>query len=273
MNVPTPVALVTGATSGFGRAIAAALHERGWVVYGTTRTGAPASGAPGPRLVPMDVSSDGSVATGVERVLREAGHVDVLINNAGCGYSGAIEDMSIDEAHAQLETNFFGVHRLCRAVLPSMRAQGKGRIVNVSSLGGIVSVPFQGFYCASKFALEAYSEALRMELRPLGIHVSMIEPGDYATGITAKRRMADASGAGSAYLERCRTAVARMARDESGNLDISPVVRKVLLALDAQRPALRYPVATFSQRLLVALRQILPQPWFEYLMMDYYKIR
>ena len=154
-----------------------------------------------------------------------------------------------------------------------MRAQGRGRIVNVSSLGGIVSVPFQGFYCASKFALEAYSEALRMELRPLGIHVSMIEPGDFATGITAKRRMAAASGEGSAYLERCRTAVARMAKDESSNLDISPVVRKVLLALDARRPALRYPVATFSQRFLVALRQILPQPWFEYLVMDYYKIR
>jgi NAD(P)-dependent dehydrogenase (short-subunit alcohol dehydrogenase family) len=272
-GVDPQVALVSGATSGFGQAIAAALHERGWIVYGTTRSAPPAATANGPRAVRMDVDSDAAVTAGVAQVLGEAGRIDVLVNNAGCGYSGSIEDTSLEEAHAQFETNFFGAHRLCRAVLPAMRARGGGRIVNVSSLGGIVSVPFQGFYCASKFALEAYSEALRMELRPFGIHVSMIEPGDFATGITAKRHMAAASGDGSAYRARCSTAVARMARDESSNRDLTPVVRTVLRALAARRPRLHYPVASFGQRFLVALRQLLPQSAFESLVMDYYKIR
>jgi NAD(P)-dependent dehydrogenase (short-subunit alcohol dehydrogenase family) len=273
MSATAPVALVTGATSGFGQAIAAGLHGRGWIVYGTSRGLPPEAAAAGPRMIPMDVTADETVAAGVARVLRETGRLDALVNNAGCGWAGALEDTSLDEARAQLETNFFGAHRLCRAVLPTMRAQGRGRIVNIGSLAGIVGVPFQGFYCASKFALEAYTEALRMEVKPFGIHVSLVEPGDFATGITAKRRMAAASGAGSAYLPRCSTAVARMIADESGNTDITPVVRKVIGALEARAPRLRYPVALPSQRLLVALRQLLPQPWFESLVMSYYRIR
>ena len=206
-------------------------------------------------------------------VLGEQGRIDALVNNAGAGYAGALEDTSLEEARAQFETNFFGMHRLCRAVLPAMRAQRGGGIVNMSSLGGFVSVSFQGFYCASKFAVEAYSEALRMEVRPFGIHVSMIEPGDYATGFTASRRMVAGAGGGSAYAERCRRAVEQMAQDESGNTGIGPVMRKVLAVLEASNPGLRNPVASAVQRVLVALRPVMPESVFKYVMMSTYGIR
>jgi NAD(P)-dependent dehydrogenase (short-subunit alcohol dehydrogenase family) len=267
------VVLITGASSGFGKAIAEALHARGFCVYATTRAVPAPHNAGSYRSIPMDVDSEVTVAEGVERILREQGRIDVLVNNAGFGVAGAIEDTTVEEARAQLETNFLGTHRLCRAVLPIMRKQRSGRIVNISSLAGLVSVPFQAFYCATKFAVEAYTEALRMEVRPFGIHVSMVEPGDFATGFTAKRRMVRASGPSSPYDARCRAAVGRMAEDELRNADIGPVVRKVVAVVESARPRLRYPVASLLQRTMVALRPALPANWFESLTMDNYKIR
>ncbi len=267
------VVLITGASSGFGKAIAEAMHARGYCVYGTTRTAPAPAKADSYRPLAMDVDSDASVAEGVERILREQGRIDVLVNNAGFGVAGAIEDTTVEEARAQLETNFLGTHRLCRAALPGMREQRSGRIVNIGSLAGLVSVPFQAFYCATKYAIEAYTEALRMEVRPFGIHVSLVEPGDFATGFTSKRRMVRASGPSSAYHERCRAAVGRMAADEGRNADIGPVVRKVIAVVESKRPRLRYPVANLLQRTVVALRPALPARWFEYLIMDNYKIR
>jgi NAD(P)-dependent dehydrogenase (short-subunit alcohol dehydrogenase family) len=267
------VAVVTGASSGFGRAIADALHSRGHKVFGTARSASPPAGPVPYSLVVLDVDSDSSVTKGVAEVVRQAGRVDVLVNNAGFGYAGAIEDTTVEEARSQFETNFFGVHRMCRAVLPHMRARRAGRIVNMSSLGGLVSVPFQAMYCASKFAVEAYTEALRMETRPFGIHVSMIEPGDFATRFTVNRRLTAASTAESPYAARRQAAVRRMAEDESANADIGPVVRAAITAIEADRPRLRYPAASALQRLLVGLRPALPESVFEYLMTDHYGIR
>jgi len=265
------VALVTGTSSGFGNAIATALHARGYHVYGTTRT--PDSTPPtGVKPLTMNVDDAASVAAAVAALIAEAGRVDVLVNNAGFGIAGAIEDTSDQEAHAQLETNLFGTHRVCRAVLPLMRRQGRGRIVNLSSLAGLVSIPYQAFYCASKHAIEAYSEALRMEMKPFGIHVSMIEPGDFATSFTANRRMTGATTPDSAHYQRCTGAVARMQQDERRYTDISPVVETVLRAIDAPNPKLRYPVATPLQRVLVALKPYVPQRLFEYAIMDNYKL-
>lgn len=272
-NQDRRVALVTGASSGFGQAIAQALHARGYRVFGTTRGRATAAARPGPTLVTLDVDDDASVTSGVAAVISDAGRIDVLVNNAGLGYAGAIEDTTVEEARRQFETNFFGMHRLCRAVLPQMRARGAGRIVNMSSLGGLVSVPFQALYCASKFAVEAYTEALRMEVRPFGIRVAMIEPGDFATRFTANRRVTAASGAASPYAERCRSAVRRMAQDEAGNADIGPVVRAAITAIEADEPRLRYPVASALQRTLVALRPLLPHALFERLMLEHYGLR
>jgi len=266
------VVLVTGASSGFGRAIAGALATRGYVVFGTSRRPAADAAAQGTTLLEMDVDSDASVKACVGEVLRRAGRVDALVNNAGLGYAGALEDTSIEEARSQFETNFFGLHRVCLAVLPHMRRQGSGRIVNMSSLGGLVTVPFQGMYCASKYAVEAYTQALRMEVRPFGIHVSMIEPGDFATGFSASRRMTAASNGDSPYSMRCRAAVVRMAEDEGAGGNIEPVARAVVTALESRHPRLRYPVASPLQRVLVQLRHVLPQRLFEKLMMAHYGV-
>jgi NAD(P)-dependent dehydrogenase (short-subunit alcohol dehydrogenase family) len=266
------VVLVTGVSSGFGQAIAAELQARGHRVFGTTRR--PSTAAPGGcTLVTIDVDDEASVTAGVAEVLRQAGRIDAVVNNAGFGFAGAIEDTTVEEARRQFETNFFGTHRMCRAVLPQMRAQRSGRIVNMSSLGGLVSIPFQAMYCATKFAVEAYTEALRMEVRPFGIQVAMVEPGDFATRFTANRLMTAASTPQSAYVERCTTAVRRMGEDESSNPDIAPVVRATVAAVEARQPKLRYPAANALQRTLVALRPLMPHALFEYLIMDNYKIR
>ncbi|MDH4312213.1 MAG: SDR family oxidoreductase, partial [Gammaproteobacteria bacterium] len=255
------------------QAIAAELQARGHRVFGTSRR-ASATAPSGCSLVTLDVDDEASVTAAVAAVQRQAGRIDALVNNAGFGLAGAIEDTSVEEARRQFETNFFGMHRMCRAVLPQLRAQRCGRIVNLSSLGGLVSVPFQAMYCASKFAVEAYTEALRMEVRPFGIHVAMVEPGDFATRFTANRLMtAAASAPHSPYAERCATAVRRMGEDESSNPDVAPVVRAVVKAVEAARPRLRYPAANAQQRTLVALRPLLPQRLFEYLVMDNYRIR
>src|SRR6266571_3502362 len=164
--------LVTGASSGIGQAIAQLLTARGFTVYGTSRK-------PTGKLIPLDVRSDESVRACVDRV----GKIDVLVNNAGYSLMGSAEETSVDEAKAQLETNFFGVVRMVKAVLPAMRQALAGKIITIGSLAGITAIPFGAFYTASKFALEGYTEALWHELRPLGISVSVIEPGFVHTKI------------------------------------------------------------------------------------------
>jgi NAD(P)-dependent dehydrogenase (short-subunit alcohol dehydrogenase family) len=270
---PTPlVVLVTGASSGFGKAIAESLAADGHCIFGTVRT--PAPDAPSAfTTLRVDVTRDESVAAGVDQVLRTAGRIDAVVNNAGMGIAGAIEDTTVEEARAQFETNFFGTHRVCRAVLPHLRAQGCGHIINMSSLAGHVPLPFQGFYSATKFAIEAYSEALRMELRPFGVAVSMIEPGDFATDFAANRRMTAASTPSSPYHGERERAIARMARDEQQNADLSPIVRTVKAILDTRRPALRYPRATARQRAFVAVRPFLPHALAEFLVRDNYGLK
>jgi NAD(P)-dependent dehydrogenase (short-subunit alcohol dehydrogenase family) len=270
---PAPlVVLVTGASSGFGLQIAAGLAADGHRVFGTVRTPRPGA-TPGFTTVQLDVTRDESVAAGVGEVIRSAGRIDAVINNAGMGIAGAIEDTTVEEARVQFETNFFGTHRVCRAVLPHLRAQGRGHIINMSSLAGHVPLPFQGFYSATKFAIEAYSEALRMELRPFGIAVSMIEPGDFATAFTANRRMTAASTPSSPYHVPCAQAIARMARDEQANADLSPIVRAVRTILSTPHPALRYARATFVQRAFVAVRPFLPHALAEFLIRDTYGLK
>jgi NAD(P)-dependent dehydrogenase (short-subunit alcohol dehydrogenase family) len=273
MMTPKPlVVLVTGASSGFGKAIAGALAVDGHCVFGTVRNLPP---APASRFTTLrlDVTHDESVTAVVDEVLRATGRIDAVVNNAGVGIAGAIEDTTIEEARTQFETNFFGTHRVCRAVLPYLRAQGSGHIINMSSLAGQIPLPFQGFYSATKFAIEAYSEALRMELRPFGISVSMIEPGDFATGFTANRRMTAASTAASPYHRECARSIARMARDEQANADLSPVIRAVRTILKSRRPAMRYPRAAPVQRAFVAARPFLPHTLAEFLIRDTYGLR
>ncbi|MBW2280710.1 MAG: SDR family oxidoreductase [Deltaproteobacteria bacterium] len=255
------VVLITGASAGFGRACAEHLGRLGHRVYGTSRRAAFPESADlhsSPLMVPMDVCDDDSVQRAVDFVLKQEGRIDVVVNNAGVGLAGAVEDTSADEARALFETNLFGVLRVCRAVLPALRAQGSGLIVNVSSLGGLVTIPFQGFYSASKYALESMSDALRMELRPFGVHVTLLEPGDFKTGFTGSRVFSAESGEGSAYRDRCQRAVSVMEQDEQNGADPRQVAVLLAKIIASPSPRNRYPVGAWGQRLGVAVRRVLP---------------
>ncbi len=170
------VAVVTGVSSGIGRSVALLLAEQGATVFGTSRNPSGVETMTGVTVLPLDVRLDESVTACVDAVLKQVGRLDILVNNAGYELGGAIEEASLEEAQAQFETNFWGGVRMVKAALPVMRRQGDGQIINIGSLAGVVAVPFTGYYCASKFALEGYTEALRHEVMPLNIRVSLVEP-------------------------------------------------------------------------------------------------
>jgi NAD(P)-dependent dehydrogenase (short-subunit alcohol dehydrogenase family) len=254
--------LITGTSSGIGQVCARHLAARGWRVYGTSRKPA-TDAADGIEMIAMDVDDDASVQAGVAAMVERAGRIDALINNAGYSLFGSIEDTTIEEAKAQFETNFFGAMRVCRAVLPIMRRQQHGYIVNISSLAGTFGLPFGGLYSASKFALEGLSESLRYETRRFGIHVSLVEPGDYRTSITQHRRTAITTGA--AYSERYEHYRRKQDHDESTADTPEPIARLVEKILNHPRPKLRYPIGMPSQRMVIPLRRWLPQRAFDWL--------
>src|SRR3984885_14154940 len=209
------VVLVTGASSGIGLACARHLAAQGFRVYGTSRrANAALQGAV--TMLEADVTDDRSVEQAVAAILDREQRLDILVNNAGMAIAGPVEDTSIEPAKSQLEVNFFGAFRVCRAVLPAMRSQRSGYIVNIGSIGGLVAIPYQSMYSASKFALEGLSEALRMEVRPFGIRVVLIEPGDHKTALTANRHFAKSPGSTDPYRASFEAALAKTARDEQG---------------------------------------------------------
>ena len=259
--------LVTGASSGIGACCAALLAEQGCRVYGGSRGTVSASGV---EPLTLDVADDASAARAIETILAREGRLDVLVNNAGFGIAGAIEDTSIEEARAQFEVNFFGAHRMCRAALPGMRQQKSGYIVNIGSIGGLIGIPFQGFYSASKFALEGFSEALRLEVRPFGVHVVLIEPGDHRTSFTQNRQSTRGSGAGSAYGDRFQRSIARMAADEQSGPGPEAIAQLLHKVIRNPSPRLRYTVGPVAQRAAVWLKRALPYAVLEKIMQSHY---
>ena len=263
----TRTALVTGASSGIGQDTARRLQALGYTVYGAARRTdrLRALAADGIRPLPMDVTDDASMSAGVNRILEETGRIDVLVNNAGYGSFGAVEDVPMDEARRQFEVNVFGLARLTQLVAPHMRAQGSGTIINISSIGGRLTTPLGGWYHATKYAVEALSDALRMELRPFGIDVVVIEPGCIRTAwwaIAADHLEATASG--SAYADQIR-AVAGTMRSESNQRRYSPpevIARAIGKIVTARRPRTRYAVG-FMAGPLIAARRILPDRAFD----------
>ena len=265
------VILITGASSGFGKAFAKLLATHGYNVFGTSRN-ADYSAVNGFTMIPMDVRDDESVKKAVKYVHDQTGQIDVIINNAGYGIAGAIEDTSIDEAKALFDTNFFGVHRVCRAAIPILRFQGQGHIINIGSLGGVVSIPFQAFYSATKSALASMSDGLSMELKPFGIKVTRIEPGDYKTGFTGARVMTEQSAVGSEYQNRCESAIKVMEHDEQNGADSEQLARQLLKIIEMEQPDLVYREGMFMQKVLVGLVGWLPNHWVEKLLISTYKI-
>lgn len=259
------VVVVTGASSGIGKVCALHLAKSGYRVFGAQRR-TDGVGADGVEMVRLDVTDTASVDAAIQAIHARAGRVDAVVNNAGNSIMGAVEDISIEEGQAQMDTNFFGVLRVCRAVLPIMRAQGGGTIVNVSSLAGIQGLPFSGLYAASKFALEGVSESLRLETRRFGIKVVLVEPGDFDTALPAARRTAAAAGPHSAYDRAFERAKAQQEKDETTAPTPEPIALLVERILRMSNPATRYSVGMLSQRIVVPLKRLLPQRLYEALL-------
>jgi short-subunit dehydrogenase len=267
------VVLVTGASSGIGEACSQLLSQRGYRVYGLSRraSGSDGTGNHGLIHIPMDITGDLPVKQAIDHVLQHEGHIDIVVNSAGMGIAGAIEETSIEEARAEFEVNFFGVLRICRAVLPGMRQQRSGYIVNIGSIGGLLAIPYQGLYSASKFALEGFSESLRMEVRDFGIRVVIVEPGDHKTPFTANRRVTNGSS-NPTYFDRFHRAVARMAADEQSGPTPDRVARLVHKIVTTANPRLRYTIGPGSQRAAALLKRIAPYSLVERAMRRYYGV-
>lgn len=254
------VVLVTGASSGAGQATARLLAQQGHRVFGTSRSAVPSGEEQGVTMVALDVRSDDSVAACVSAVSGSAGRLDILVNNAGYEQAGALEELSLDEAKAQFETNFFGVVRMVKAVLPLMRRQMRGQIINVSSLSGLSPIPFMGMYSASKFALDGYTEALRLEVKPFNIRVSQIEPGFLRTPMMNRRQTATNPIAEyDPWRQRAYDAI--RAYEEKGP-GPELVANAVLKIAESNRPRLRYVVGRQAV-MITRLRRFLPEAAFE----------
>jgi NAD(P)-dependent dehydrogenase (short-subunit alcohol dehydrogenase family) len=265
------VVLITGASSGIGKTCCEYLAGLGMTIYGASRSLPDGDGGKF-KTLRMDVTDDASVRDGIKKIQEQQGRIDVVVNCAGYGIAGAVEETSPQEAMAQFDTNFFGVHRVCRAVLPSMRQQKSGVIINVSSLAGLLAVPFQSFYSASKFAMEGMTEALRMEVRPFGIRVALIEPGDFKSDFPANRVNTTDSVKSNVYRELLERCVGVMREEEKNGKVPYPVARLVEKIISDPSPRLRYTVGPFEERLGPKLKSILPYRVYEYLFMKHYKL-
>ncbi|HEV8567804.1 MAG TPA: oxidoreductase [Actinoplanes sp.] len=249
MSSTTKVALVTGASSGIGADAALRLKEAGYTVYGAARRTERMSALQnaGVEVLSLDVTDDDSIRTAVDTIIRHSGRIDVLVNNAGYGSYGSIEDVPMDEARAQIEVNVFGLARLIQLVLPHMRARHSGTIINISSMGGKFVTPLGGWYHASKYAVEALSDALRMETAQFGINVVVIEPGSIRTewGAIAAQNLTETSstGAYSTLAGGASKALAASSQPNARMTSAPSVIGKTIVKIaKARHPRTRYRV-------------------------------
>jgi NAD(P)-dependent dehydrogenase (short-subunit alcohol dehydrogenase family) len=255
MTRTKPVALVTGASSGIGKAAALALVESGFEVVGTSRNASAVSQRDGVTFLDLDVTSDESVTTVVRQVIERFGRLDVLVNNAGTGAAGAAEESSVAQDQRVFDINFFGLIRMTKAVLPYMRGQGSGRIINISSVLGLVPAPYMASYAATKHAIEGYSESVDHEVREHGVRVLLVEPGYTRTGFDANAMRADAPL--PIYAGQRQVFDAVMARGMAGGDDPATVAKSIVAAATDSKPTLRYTAGSTARR-ISALRRFVP---------------
>lgn len=264
------VILITGASSGIGYNTAKMLAEQGHKVYGAARRVEKIEPlAPlGVTALKMDVTDQASMEAGVKAVIDAEGRIDVLINNAGYGYFGAIENVTMEDARRQIEVNVFGLAALTKLVIPQMRAQGGGRIINLASVAGKTVFQYGGWYHVSKYSVEALSDALRIELKPFGINVSIIEPGAIKTdwGIIAADHLVESSK-GTVYQQTANEQADTMRKAYTGNFISSPIVisKAISRAVNSHRPRTRYRTG-FGSHIAVFAHSILPDRWWDAMM-------
>lgn len=261
------VILVTGASSGIGAACAAYLCGFGHKVYGASR-----SQAPGDKFqwIRCDITREDEVKAAVSAILEKEGRIDVLVNNGGINVTGAIEMISPEDARSQFETNFFGSLNMIRSVLPVMRENRQGRIINISSVGGMMGLPFQGLYSASKFALEGLTESLRMEIRHSGVQATLIAPGDFCTPITRNRITCKYSRSHAFYAAHYATTMKVVAHDESSGTDPLVIAKLVHRLIHTDKLKVRYVAGKPVEKLAVFLKRMLPAELFEMILKKKY---
>ena len=221
--------------------------------------------------ITLDVRDKQAVVDAVRQIVEKEGRIDVLVNNAGMGIGGPLEFATEEEIRLQMDTNFMGLVHCVDAVLPHMRKQGSGKIIALSSIGGLMGLPFQGFYSASKFAIEGYCEALRLETKSFGIEVVVLRPGDFSTGFTGSRKKVVDEVALQAY-PIYKTAIEKVEHDENGGLKPEVLAQKISQIIQKNNPRNGYVVASFEQKLSVLLKRILPAKWFAQILGSYYKL-
>jgi NAD(P)-dependent dehydrogenase (short-subunit alcohol dehydrogenase family) len=264
------VIFITGASSGLGKAIGQHLHQEGFKVFGTSRTPSNYPNFPFP-LLEVDVRSPSSIQSALELVLKDSGRIDVVINNAGVGITGPIEETLTSEIKNNFETNFFGPIEVIKAALPHMRNQKSGLIINVTSIAGSMGLPFRGVYSSSKGALALLTEALRIEVKPFGIDIVNLAPGDYATNIASNRYHAPLEKDSPYFLTYQKVLNQMNEHVELGNdpKEISEAVFKIIQTLN---PCVHYRVGSFMQKFSVILKGIIPARFYEKILRKHYNL-
>jgi NAD(P)-dependent dehydrogenase (short-subunit alcohol dehydrogenase family) len=266
------VILITGISSGFGKQTAELLAEKGHSVYGTVRRDADIN--PAVHGLKLDLMDDDSIKLAVQTVLQREGKIDVLINNAGMHTGGPIETSPLENIKLQMDTNFLGMVKLTKEVLPVMRKQGGGKIINLGSIGGLMGLPFQAFYSAGKFAIEGFSEALRMEVRQFNIRVIIVNPGDFHTNNSANRRnFLVQTNENDPYHKQFLKTLDIIEKDEANGWKPVILAKKIVKIVESKNPNQRYVVSSFEQKLAIVIKRILPGKWFRLILQGHYKIK
>lgn len=261
------IVFITGISSGFGMETAKLLSRQGYTVYGTARRNVDLP--PDIYCLNVDVRDREAVENAVAGIIEREGRIDVLVNNAGMGIGGPLEFAAKEEIREQMDINFMGLVHCVNAVLPHMRKKRSGKIIAISSIGGLMGLPFQGYYSASKFAAEGYCEALRLETKSFGIKVIVIRPGDFNTGFTISRKKKNDKAAFQAY-PAYQKSIDKVEQDEANGLNPRVLARKVNKVIQKKHPRYGYVVASFKQRHSVFLKRVLPERWFAAILGNYY---
>ncbi|WP_103072650.1 SDR family oxidoreductase [Aquimarina sediminis] len=270
-NQKNTVVLITGGSSGIGKSIGIYLKEKGCIVYGTSRNPSRFTDFDFFPLLELDVADKGSIVSAVDKIVHKHGQLDVLINNAGAGITGPIEETPEEEIVKNFTTNYFGPINVTKAVLPIMRKQKNGLVINITSIAGYMGLPYRGIYSASKAALEMTTEAWRMELKDFNIKMTNVAPGDFATNIAAGRYHAPVIE-GSPYEKPYGDTLRLMdSHVDSGNdpLEMAKVVFEIM---NTQKPRVHYKVGAFMQKFSIVLKRVLPDRVYEKMLMNHYKL-
>lgn len=273
MNVDqnSKVVLITGGSSGIGKSIGIFLTQKGYIVYGTSRNPSSYQDFDAFTLLQLDVANTDSMSAAVQTIEQKHGRLDILINNAGAGITGPIEEIPEEEIIKNFTTNYFGPINVTKAVLPLMRKQGGGLVINITSIAGYMGLPFRGIYSASKAALEVTTEAWRMELKAFNINMTNIAPGDFATNIAAGRYHAPVVQQ-SPYEKLYGASLRLMDSHVDEGMDPNEMAKAVYKVIQTQNPKIHYKVGAFMQKFSIVLKRMLPDKIYEKLLMNHYKL-